>query len=157
HGGVTVAGTNVQWSDIVTFAFALAVTAGLSLFFRLSRRGVAMRAVVDNPELLDVAGTSPAATRRLAWMIGVTLAAASGVLFAPLLPLDPLQLTLLVVAAFGAAAIGAFASLPLTLLGGLLIGVLASLCTKWFATGLLAGLPPSLPFVVLFVVLLVFP
>jgi ABC-type branched-subunit amino acid transport system ATPase component/branched-subunit amino acid ABC-type transport system permease component len=156
-GNVRLAGTNVQVSQIVTFVFALAATAGLSAFFRLSRRGVAMRAVVDNPELLDVAGTSPAATRRTAWMIGVTLAAASGVLFASLLPLDPIQLTLLVVSAFGAAAIGAFTSLPLTLVGGLGIGVLASLCTKWFTTGLLAGLPPSLPFVVLFVVLLVFP
>src|SRR5439155_12233955 len=104
-----------------------------------------------------IAGTSPVATRRWAWVIGVTLAAASGVLFAPLLALDPVQLTLLVVAAFGAAAVGAFTSLPLTLAGGLGIGVLASLCTKWFTSGLLAGLPPSLPFVVLFVVLLVFP
>jgi ABC-type branched-subunit amino acid transport system ATPase component/branched-subunit amino acid ABC-type transport system permease component len=156
-GNVRLAGTNVQVAQIVTFVFALAATAGLSAFFRLSRRGVAMRAVVDNPELLDVAGTSPAATRRTAWVIGVTLAAASGVLFASLLPLDPIQLTLLIVSAFGAAAIGAFTSLPLTLVGGLGIGVLASLCTKWFTTGLLAGLPPSLPFVVLFVVLLVFP
>jgi ABC-type branched-subunit amino acid transport system ATPase component/ABC-type branched-subunit amino acid transport system permease subunit len=31
------------------------------------------------------------------------------------------------------------------------------LATKWFGTGLLAGLAPSLPFIVLFVVLLVFP
>ena len=150
-------GTNVQVAQLVTFLFAVVVTVALSAFFRLSRRGVAMRAVVDNAELLDVAGTNPAATRRQAWIIGSTLAAASGVLFAPLLQLDPVQLTLLVVATFGAAAIGAFSSLPLTLVGGLGIGVLASLSTKWFTSGLLAGLPPSLPFVVLFVVLLVFP
>jgi len=150
-------GTNVQVAQLVTFLFAIAVTVALSAFFRVSRRGIAMRAVVDNPELLDIAGTSPANTRRQAWIIGCTLAAASGVLFAPLLPLDPVQLTLLVVATFGAAAIGAFSSLPLTLAGGLGIGVLASLCTKWFTSGLLAGLPPSLPFVVLFLVLLVFP
>jgi len=149
--------TPVQVAQIVTFAFAVVVTVALSAFFRYARRGIAMRAVVDEPELLDLGGTSPTATRRLAWMIGVSLTAASGVLFAPLLALDPVQLTLLVVSAFGAAAIGAFTSLPLTLLGGLGIGVLASLSTKWFTTGLLAGLPSSLPFVVLFVVLLVFP
>jgi ABC-type branched-subunit amino acid transport system ATPase component/branched-subunit amino acid ABC-type transport system permease component len=154
---VDVFGTPVQVAQIVTFAFAVVVTMALTAFFRYSRCGLSMRAVVDNPELLDSAGTSPAATRRLAWIIGISLAAASGVLFAPLLPLDPVQLTLLVVSAFGAAAIGAFTSLPLTLAGGLGIGVLASLCTKWFTSGLLAGLPPSLPFVVLFVVLLVFP
>jgi ABC-type branched-subunit amino acid transport system ATPase component/branched-subunit amino acid ABC-type transport system permease component len=156
-GSFTLVGVRVQVSQLVTFLFAVAVTVALTGFFRFSRRGIAMRAVVDNPELLDLAGTSPVGTRRLAWIIGVTLAAASGVLFAPLLSLDPVQLTLLVVAAFGAAAIGAFTSLPLTLVGGLAIGVLASLSTKWFTSGLLAGLPPSMPFVVLFIVLLVFP
>lgn len=156
-GSFKLFGTSVQISQLVTFLFAVGVTMVLTGFLHYARRGVSMRAVVDNPELLDIAGTSPVATRRLAWIIGVTLAAASGVLFAPVLSLDPIQLTLLVVAAYGAAAIGAFRSLPMTLAGGLFIGVLASLSTKWFTTGLLAGLPPSLPFVVLFGVLLVFP
>jgi ABC-type branched-subunit amino acid transport system ATPase component/branched-subunit amino acid ABC-type transport system permease component len=156
-GNVRLFGTNVQVDQIVTFLFAVVVTGMLTAFFKYSRSGVAMRAVVDNPELLDMAGTSPLRTRRLAWIIGVTLASASGVLFAPVLSLDPIQLTLLVVSAYGAAAIGAFTNIPLTLAGGLGIGVFASLCTKWFTTGLLAGLPPAVPFVVLFVVLLVFP
>jgi ABC-type branched-subunit amino acid transport system ATPase component/branched-subunit amino acid ABC-type transport system permease component len=156
-GTVSIDGTGVQWASIVTLAFALVVTAALSIFLRVSRHGVAMRAVVDNPDLLGASGTSPVATRRLAWIIGVTIASASGVLFASILPLNPEQLTLLVLAALGAAAIGGFSNLPVTLGAGLGIGVLASLCTKWFLTGLLAGLPPSLPFVVLFVVLMVFP
>jgi ABC-type branched-subunit amino acid transport system ATPase component/branched-subunit amino acid ABC-type transport system permease component len=149
--------TNVQWADVIVFAFSIVVTAALALFFRTSRTGLQMRAVVDNPELLSLFGGSPAGTRRLAWVLGSMLVAASGVLFAPLLPLNPLQLTLLVVAAFGAAAIGSFSSLPLTLVGGLLIGVLASLSTKWFTTGVLSGVPVSLPFIVLFAVLLLFP
>jgi ABC-type branched-subunit amino acid transport system ATPase component/branched-subunit amino acid ABC-type transport system permease component len=157
NGSFKLFSANVQVAQLVTFLFAVVITILLTIFLRFSRQGVSMRAVVDNPELLDIAGTSPAQTRRLAWVIGTTLAAAAGVLFAPLLSLDPVQLTLLVVAAYGAAAIGAFQSLPLTLAGGLGIGVLASLCTKWFTSGLLSGLPPSMPFVVLFVVLLVFP
>jgi branched-subunit amino acid ABC-type transport system permease component len=72
RGQVEILDTTVQWAEIITFAFALVATAALSIFFRKSRRGVAMRAVVDNPDLLDIAGTSPAATRRLAWVIGVT-------------------------------------------------------------------------------------
>ena len=124
-GNVRLLGTNVQIDQIVTFGFAMVVAGALTVFFRRSRKGVAMRAVVDNPELLDIAGTSPLRIRRLAWIIGVVLAAASGVLFAPVLSLDPIQLTLLVVSAFGAAAIGAFTSIPLTLAGGLAIGVVA--------------------------------
>jgi ABC-type branched-subunit amino acid transport system ATPase component/branched-subunit amino acid ABC-type transport system permease component len=156
-GNVRLLGTNVQVDQIVTWGFVLVVTALLTGYFRWSRSGVAMRAVVDDPELLDMAGTSPLRTRRLAWVIGSMLASASGVLFAPVLSLNPIELTLLVVSAYGAAAIGAFTNIPLTLVGGLGIGVFASLCTKWFTTGLLAGLPPAVPFVVLFIVLLVFP
>jgi len=149
--------TSVGVADLITFGYALTATAALATFFRWSRRGVQMRAVVDNPLLLALFGTSPATTRRWAWVLGSMLVTSSGVLFAPLLPLDPFTLTFLVVAAFGAAAVGAFTSLPLTFAGGLIIGVLASLTQKWFLTGPLSGLPASLPFVVLFVVLLVFP
>jgi ABC-type branched-subunit amino acid transport system ATPase component/branched-subunit amino acid ABC-type transport system permease component len=157
HGSTDVAGTIVQWSDIVTFAVAVALTVALALAIRYTRRGLAMKAVVDAPELLDLSGTSPRATRRAAWILGSMLVSVSGVLFAPLLSLDPIQLTLLVVQAFGAAAIGRFRSLPLTFVGGLVVGVLASLATKWFTTGILAGVPAAMPFLVLFLVLLVTP
>jgi len=156
-GSVDLGGTIVQWSDIVTFVLAVAATVGLSLAFRYTRRGLAMRAVVDGSQLLDLSGTPPTATRRTAWMIGASLASASGVLFTPLLSLDPVLLTLLVVQAFGAAAIGRFTSLPLTFAGGLVVGVLASLATKWFTDGILAGVPSAMPFLVLFGVLLVTP
>ncbi|MCK9248047.1 MAG: ATP-binding cassette domain-containing protein [Solirubrobacteraceae bacterium] len=156
-GDFDLGGTIVQYSDLVTFLFAVAATIGLSIYLRRARTGLAMRAAVNDAPLLDLAGTSPVRTRRLAWMVGTSLAAASGVLFAPVLQLDPVLLTLLVVQAFGAAAIGRFTSLPWTFAGGLLIGVLASLCSKWFTDGLLAGLPSGLPFLVLFAVLLVYP
>src|ERR1700757_4604725 len=111
-GSFKLSSANVQTSQLVTFLFALVVTGLLTLFFRYAREGASMRAVVDNPELLDMAGTSPTATRRLAWVIGMVMVAASGVLFAPVEQLDPIQLTLLVVSAFGAAAIGGFTSMP---------------------------------------------
>jgi ABC-type branched-subunit amino acid transport system ATPase component/branched-subunit amino acid ABC-type transport system permease component len=157
HGQTTIAGTSVQYSDIVTVAIALAVTVLLYAFFRLSRAGVAMRGIVDDPALLALAGTNPVRVRRASWMIGVGLASLSGVLFAALLPLDPVLLTLLVVQAYGAAALGRFTSIPMTFAGGLAIGVVASLCTKWFTSGVLSGLPAAVPFIVLFIALLVFP
>ncbi|HET6509071.1 MAG TPA: branched-chain amino acid ABC transporter permease/ATP-binding protein [Baekduia sp.] len=156
-GQTRIGSTFIQHSDIITFAFSLVATAGLYLFFRFGRMGTAMRAVVDDPSLVEISGMSTTRVRRVAWLIGVVFASACGVLFAPLVQLDSTVITLLVVQAFGAAALGAFRSLPLTFAGGLLIGVLASLCTKWFTSGVLAGLPPAVPFIVLFVALLVFP
>jgi ABC-type branched-subunit amino acid transport system ATPase component/branched-subunit amino acid ABC-type transport system permease component len=156
-GGFELAGAPIQWSAVITLGFALVVTAALGVSLRTTRSGLAMRALVDDEDLLELNALNPTRVRRLAWVIGSMLAAASGVLFAPLLPLDPVQLTLLVVSAFGAAAIGRFTSLYMTFAGGLIIGVLASLATRYLTSSTLAGIPPSLPFIVLFVVILVIP
>jgi branched-subunit amino acid ABC-type transport system permease component len=156
-GQFEIAGTFVQYADLVTFVVAVVATIVLYALFRFARLGRSMRALVDDSELLALTGTNISAVRRWAWLIGITFAGASGVLFCTVQPLDPTLLTLLVVQAFGAAAIGAFRNLPVTFLGGLFIGVFSSLCTKWFTTGILQGLPSACPFVVLFVVLLVFP
>jgi len=155
---VQIFGAFVTWEQIIVTVIALGAAVGLYVFFRTARLGKAMRAVVDDPDLLGLAGTSPERVRRWAWVIGCVFAAASGVLLAPSVPLDPNVLTLLIVQAFGAAAIGGFTSLPLTLAGGLAIGIASSVLTEYInSTSLLSGLPPSLPFLVLFLVILFSP
>lgn len=152
---VTVGDVDVTHAQMITFAVAVAITVGLSAFLRYTRAGLSMRAVVHSPELLDVTGTPPAPVRILAWCIGSTLAALSGVLIAPTISLDAFLLSLLVVQAFGAVAIGRFSSLPLTFLGGLAVGVGASLTTKYLGDNPpFNGLSSSVPFIVLIVVLL---
>ncbi len=153
-----VGSVNVAYKYVFTAAIALVAVAALWALFRFTRTGLAMRAVVDDPELLDVKGTSPVRVRRIAWLIGSTFAALSGVLLLPLVGLEPIGLTFLVVTAFGAAAMGAFTSIPLTFLGGLVLGV-ASDVTKLYLidVGWLSGLPSSLPFVILVAALLLTP
>jgi ABC-type branched-subunit amino acid transport system ATPase component/branched-subunit amino acid ABC-type transport system permease component len=154
-----LAGTEVTYETLIITVVSVVVTASLYVFLRTARVGKAMRAVVDDPDLLALSSTNPVQVRRYAWMIGSSLAALSGLLLGPSVGLAAAALTLLVVQAFGAAAIGRFTSLPLTWLGGLLIGLVASIATKYVpsSSSLLGGLPPSLPFLVLFVVLLVVP
>jgi len=157
-GSFEVGETKVRAFQLIIIGISLAATIALWLFFRLSRTGTAMRAVVDNADLLDLAGTNPVTVRRLAWMIGSSFACAAGVLLAPLLAqIDGITLTFMVVTAFGAAAIGAFTNIPLTYLGGMVIGLAQALCTKYISDGFWSGLAPALPFLVLFVVLLVMP
>jgi len=154
-GQVAIASTFVTVSQLIVVAISVVATAALYLLLRASRLGRAMRAVVDDPDLLAISGTSPVRVRRAAWVIGSFLVTLSGLLLAPSVGLDATALTLLVVQAFGAAAIGRFRSLPLTWLGGLLIGVAASITTSYVSTtSILGGLPTALPFIILFVVLL---
>jgi ABC-type branched-subunit amino acid transport system ATPase component/branched-subunit amino acid ABC-type transport system permease component len=151
-------GVVLTWDLVIIGAVALLAVGALYALFRWSRTGVAMRAVVDDPDLLAMQGTDPQRVRRVSWVIGATFAALSGVLVAPLIGLSAVGLTFLVVQAFGAAAVGAFSSIPLTFVGGIAIGIVSDV-SKTFVLDVpwLAGLPASLPFVVLFVALLVLP
>jgi ABC-type branched-subunit amino acid transport system ATPase component/branched-subunit amino acid ABC-type transport system permease component len=159
QGTVEVSGVTVSYEQIVPMVVALLTTLALAAFFKRSRLGLAMRGVVDDPTLLAMTGTSPTAVRRAAWMVGTVFVCLSGVLLAPSVNLDAMVLTLLVVQSFGAAAIGRFSSIPLTYVGGLGIGVSAALITRYVSgtSQYLAGLSQSLPFIVLFVVLIVTP
>jgi len=155
--GYTVSGVEISWAEIISTGIAVVSVAALYLFLRLTRLGVAMRAVVDNPTLTALGGDTPARIRLASWMIGVGFAAMSGILLAPTLGLDATLLTLLVVQAFGACAVGLFKSLPATYVGGIVVGIAAALSTKYFTSGALQGLPTAVPFIVLFVVLIVVP
>jgi len=156
---IQLGGTHVELYRIIIVAVGVSAVLVLTLYLKFARTGIAMLAVVDDPELLGITGTNPTKIRRIAWVVGTMLASASGVLIAPLVPLDATTLTFLVVTAFGAAAIGGFSNLPLTFVGGLAIGIVQVLIQRHFAnsTGLGAGLAEALPFLVLFLLLLVAP
>jgi len=151
-------GVFIGYDQITIAVVGVLLVVLLYAMFRWTRSGVAMRAVVDDPALLARQGISPAQVRRTGWVIGSTLAALSGVLVAPLVGLAPIALTFLVVQAFGAAAVGAFSNIGLTFVGGLVLGIASDVSTKYVVkVGWLAGLPSSLPFVILFAVLLLLP
>jgi ABC-type branched-subunit amino acid transport system ATPase component/ABC-type branched-subunit amino acid transport system permease subunit len=149
---------NITWEQIILFLFSAAVSAVLYCFFRATRLGVVMRGLVDSEDLVSMSGDNPASVRRWAWIIGTAFAAIAGLLLAPDQLVSGSSLTILVFAAFGAAAIGFFDNLPLTFAGGLIIGVTSSLVDKYAGTiDWLGGIPPGLPFIFLFVVLVLTP
>ncbi|MEO7371561.1 MAG: branched-chain amino acid ABC transporter permease/ATP-binding protein [Ilumatobacteraceae bacterium] len=153
-----VGGLNVGYDQLIVVLVGLFILAALYATLRYNRMGIAMRAVVDNPELLSMRGESPSRVRRSAWILGSMLASLSGVLISPRLNVDARSLVLVVVQAFGAAAIGYFSNLPLAYAGGLGLGVASALATKYIASdSWLGGLPATLPFVVLLVVLIATP
>ncbi len=154
----SLGGVNVTWGQVIVLVVAVVGAMGLYVFFRTFRLGMAMRGIVDVPELVDLNGENPTRVRRWAWIIGTVFATVAGLLISPSLGLDATVITLLVVQAFGAAAIGYFSSLPLTFLGGLVIGLLASFGAEYSVdVSWLSGLPGGIPFIVLFLVLIFMP
>ncbi len=158
--GFTVNGVLISGGDMIITAFSLLSAFGLFAFFNRTRLGKAMTAVVDDPNLLSLQSINPAAVRRFAWVLGSCFASISGMLLAPKLGVSVNTLILLVIAAYGAAAVGRFENLPMTVLGGIVIGVLVSYLPNFFSKAdslVIQLLPSNLPFMVLFATLLVVP
>jgi branched-subunit amino acid ABC-type transport system permease component len=153
-----VLGVNVAYEQLIVIVLGLGLAVGMTIFFRRTLLGRAMRAIVDDPQLVGLIGLNPTVVRRWAWVIGVSFAAIAGVFIAPNIGLDGTTLTLLVVEGFGAAAIGRFSSLPLTYLGAVLIQIGVAVSGKVAVDHpSLQSLPSALPFAVLFLVLLLSP
>ena len=150
----------IGYDQLIATLIAVAGAVGLSVLFRSTSIGLQMRAVVDNSELLGLDGMGPDRVRATAWALGSAFAGMSGVLLATTVGLDALTLTLVVVQAFGAAAIGRFQNTTRAFLGGIAIGVAAAVLNAPLLErniGVLRQLPnldSSLPFVALFAVLL---
>lgn len=122
---VEIFGARLLWDQIFVMVIAIGVAIALRYLLYVSRTGVAMRAVVDNPDLASLNGTNPVVIARFSWILGSTLAALAGVLIAP--GQGGLQAAIFafaVITAFGAAVVGKLQSLPLTFAGALGLGVL---------------------------------
>jgi branched-chain amino acid transport system permease protein len=162
---ITVAGIAVTYHQLIVVAVAIAVAVALWALLYRTKTGIAMRAVVESRDLTALNGANPARLSGLSWALGCALAGVAGILIGPLLSLDQVTLTLLVINAFAAALVGRLRSLPLTYVGALILGFAVEVVRKW------GSAPPSwlpfdwpwwltvdtVPVLMLFIVLIVVP
>ncbi|HVS69529.1 MAG TPA: ABC transporter permease [Mycobacteriales bacterium] len=123
HGTTTIGVFTINSMQKLIIATALAIAIGLRLLFTHTRLGMAMRAAVDNPDLLALYGEEPAKVQQFAWALSSVLAALAGVLLVPLIQMNILNMTLLVVNGYAAAMVGRLRSLPRTTIGALALGL----------------------------------
>ncbi|MDX3230382.1 ABC transporter permease [Streptomyces sp. ME19-01-6] len=148
----------VTWHQAITMAVALAIAAALWVLLHRTRAGTEMRASVDDRALAGLTGADPLRATRLAWVLGIQLAAVGGILIAPAVALDAQQLSLLIVSAYTAAVFGRLRSLPLTFLGALVVGLLEAYLAGYLPQNdYLPGLRLAAPALLLFLALLAFP
>ena len=155
---VAILGINVTYHQLIIMMTAIAVVVGLRLFLYQTRAGIALRAVVDAPDVAALNGAAPDRVSQMGWVIGAMLASLAGVLVAPILGgLDVVLLTLLVVNGYAAAIAGRLRSLPLTFGGGLALGLIESYTIWKSPQSLVSDLHVALPILFLFVMLLLVP
>ena len=157
------AGIVVQQDRLILLSIAVALTGALWAFTRFTRVGLAISAAAENERATSALGWSPQRLAALTWTLGGALAGTAGVLAAPLTGLTPTAFVLIVtVSALAAALLGDFRSFPLTLLGGLLLGVGESVVVLYqdnirdlLGMETLTGINRAVPFLVILIVLVV--
>jgi branched-subunit amino acid ABC-type transport system permease component len=146
--------------QVATLIATAVVVIGLTALFRFSDLGLRMRAVVESSRMTELSGINAGRISTIAWMLSSLVAGLAGVLLAPLFAqVNANNFTILIVAAIAAAAFGRLSSIPLTLLGGILLGIAQGLLGGYLppASVLAQGLRPSLPFLALFALLIFWP
>ncbi len=168
--------TGIWWDDNALYRFfgdytldgrqmailvstVVAVLALVALF-RWTAIGLQMRAVVESPRLTELAGVNADRSSSAAWMLSSAMAGLAGVLLAPFsASLNVGDFTTLLVSAIAAAAFARLTNIPMALLGGILLGIAQQLLAGYLppASLIAKDLKPSMPFVVLFLLLLFWP
>ncbi|MFD0915806.1 branched-chain amino acid ABC transporter permease [Pseudahrensia aquimaris] len=128
------------------------LTVMLYLFFSKTKLGISMQAASQNQLAAYYMGIPVKRVQSLVWGLSGAVAAVAGILFASKGAIEP-SIGLLGIKAFAAAAIGGFGSLPGALVGGLIIGVVEQLASRYGVP----GISQIAPYAILLLVLIFRP
>ncbi|MFN4275602.1 MAG: branched-chain amino acid ABC transporter permease [Ferrovibrio sp.] len=118
---------------VITAGMALAITAALFAFFKLSHTGKAIRACADNHMGALVVGLNVKQLYALTFGIGSACVGAAGAMMTLLIDTTPNIGPVFTLQAFVIVIIGGLGSMPGALLGGVLIGLSEAMSGLFFA------------------------
>ena len=152
--GVTnIAGVTVSHQYLSIIASTLVLCGALYAFFKYTRIGIAMQATSQNQLAAYYVGIPVKLIFSLVWAISAAVAAAAGILLAPVTLIDINMGLSVAIKAFAAAVLGGFGSIPGALLGGITIGLIE----LYAGASLPEGFKDTAPYIVLLVMLAVRP
>jgi branched-chain amino acid transport system permease protein len=140
--------------DITLAVIAVALMLGVHLLLQRTKLGKAMRAMADNEDLARITGIPTEQVVRATWIIGSGLTGVGGYMFflwkGTMGYFDGWLLLLLI---FAAVILGGIGSIYGAILGGLIIGLTASVSVVWIPS----DFSRAAAFLVMIVILLVKP
>ncbi len=129
-----LAGVTLTAQSFFVLLSALGLVAALYGFFQ-TKLGKAMRAVQQNRTGAELVGIELPLIFALTWAVSACLAGAAGFLLAPLVGVSP-AMGWIAVKAFVAAIIGGFTSIPGTIAGGFVVGVVENMAGGYISTAM---------------------
>lgn len=124
----------IGYDQLVTLIVAVGLAAATAAVLRYTVFGASMRAVADDPQSARLWGINVNRVTAASWMAGSAMAAVAGVLITPRINFTTFALTIIVLDAFVAALFGRLASLPMTVVGAMGLGLAQTYPTAFFST-----------------------
>ena len=141
EGRFDVGLSSIGYGDLMLFFVMLVLTGGLLLLFQKTDVGLVMRGAAENRRAAALMGVDPERVTALAWVLGGSLAAISGIMLASVTNLHPYTLSLQALPAFVAALIGGLGSLTGALWGAAIVGLTQGLVPTLGPVGRAQGAP----------------
>jgi branched-chain amino acid transport system permease protein len=151
--GFSVAGIQVNWTQVIGLGAGIAIAAVTAAFLRYSKLGTAMRAMANDREITATLGVPVRRVEAAAWLGCGILAGVAGILLADMVALDATTLTFLVIYTLAAALIARLRSIAFTFAAAIVIGLVQNLLTPISS---LANYSDMTPFVLAAIALLAF-
>ncbi len=128
----SIGALSVRSEQLVVLIVVPVIVVALALVLQRSKFGLAVRSAADNPSGASLSGVRVKAVSTQVWVIAGTVSAVGAVIAAPVLNQRTNDISValgpdLLLRGLVAALIGAMASFPLALLGGVLIGVMEAI------------------------------
>lgn len=140
----------VSGQVIMAFSGAVVVSVTLWALLRFTRIGVILRAVSNRPITAELMGVRTTWLIVGVWALGGMITTTAIILVAPTRSSIP-NMVILVIPALAAAIFGAMRSFGLTVVGGVIIGMIESLALDW---GVVGNYRPTISFLMVSIVLL---
>lgn len=131
---VNLSGLVLGEDNVSIIVGTLLLCGVLFVFFSKTRVGVAMQAASQNQLAAYYMGIPVRNIFSLIWAISAGVAAVAGILLSPVSMID-VNMGFLGIKAFAAAVIGGFGSIPGSLIGGVIVGVVEQLAGYYLPAG----------------------
>ncbi|GHO88418.1 branched-chain amino acid ABC transporter permease [Dictyobacter formicarum] len=143
---IHLGGLYISAIDLVILVVTTTLMLALNLFLMHTRLGIAMRAMADSIPATRLMGASVGRIFMLIWALSAFLAAVCGILLAGQSNLINVQfMDPILLPAFIGAVLGGLDSLPGSLIGGILVGLVSNLLAYFLAGHTLGSLDISNP------------
>ncbi len=138
--GWTVSGQLVRAHDLALAAAPVGLALLLTLFYRLTRLGISMRAVAENPVLAARRGVDIELALGLSWVVATAVAVLAGVLAGAKGPVNP-GLVQVSIKAFAVALVGGLDSVAGLVPGALVVAGAEVLAVRYLGPHLAEAVP----------------